>query len=157
MQLSTKGRYSIMAMLELAQMQETPEGLRPVSLSEISKRQDISLSYLEQLFAKLRKAGLVVSSRGPGGGYRLAKEIYDIKLNDITSAVEEPILVTRCGGHGDCVNGEKCNSHDLWMSLANHIETFMEDITLAMVLTRNLPAYDATRHTCDTLSSKAGK
>lgn len=152
MQLSTKGRYSIMAMLELAQMQETEEGLRPVSLSEISKRQDISLSYLEQLFAKLRKAELVISSRGPGGGYKLAKEIYDIKLNDITAAVEEPILVTRCGGHGNCVRGQKCNSHDLWMSLSDHIETFMEDITLAMVLTKNLPDYDAEKHVCENLA-----
>jgi len=153
MQLSTKGRYSIMAMLELAQMQETEDGQKPVSLSEISKKQDISLSYLEQLFAKLRKADLVVSSRGPGGGYKLAKETYDIKLSEITKAVEEPILVTRCGGSSNCVKGVKCNSHDLWMSLSEHIETFMSDITLAMVLTRNLPEYDASNHQCENLAS----
>lgn len=144
-----------MAMLELAQMQETEDGQKPVSLSEISKRQDISLSYLEQLFAKLRKAGLVVSSRGPGGGYKLAKETYDIKLSEVTQAVEEPILVTRCSGSANCVKGVKCNSHDLWMSLSDHIETFMSDITLAMVLTRNLPEYDATQHQCENLAGAA--
>tara|TARA_Y100001960_G_scaffold38935_1_gene37448 strand:+ start:730 stop:1194 length:465 start_codon:yes stop_codon:yes gene_type:complete len=153
MQLSTKGRYSIMAMLELAQMQEAEDGsTRPVSLLEISKKQDISLSYLEQLFAKLRKAGLVVSSRGPGGGYKLAKDTYEIRLNEITSAVEEAILVTRCAGTSNCVKGVKCNSHDLWMSLSEHIETFMNDITLAMVLTRNLPVYDEGKHTCKNLA-----
>jgi Rrf2 family transcriptional regulator, iron-sulfur cluster assembly transcription factor len=152
MQLSTKGRYSIMAMLELAQMQETQNGVRSVSLAEISEKQDISLSYLEQLFAKLRKAGLVVSSRGPGGGYKLAKETYDIKLNEITKAVEEPIIVTRCAGNANCVKGHKCNSHDLWMSLSEHIENFMQDITLAMVLARNLPNYDETKYICKKIS-----
>jgi Rrf2 family iron-sulfur cluster assembly transcriptional regulator len=151
MQLSTKGRYSIMAMLELAQMQEVPQGTRAVSLAEISEKQDISLSYLEQLFAKLRRAGLVVSSRGPGGGYRLAKDVSQIVLTEVTKAVEEPILVTRCGGTGNCVKGVKCNSHDLWMSLSSHIEEFMGDITLGMVLANNLPKYDSEKHNCSNL------
>lgn len=154
MQLSTKGRYSIMAMLELVQMQNATENSNPVCLAEISKKQDISLSYLEQLFAKLRKAGLVVSSRGPGGGYKIAKEPADIKMNDITAAVEEPILITRCGGHRNCSKGIKCNSHDLWMGLSEHIDRFMSDITLEMVLTENLPEYDKEKYTCKNLLKK---
>lgn len=154
MQLSTKGRYSIMAMLELAQMQNSKENPSPISLLEISKKQDISLSYLEQLFAKLRKAGLVVSSRGPGGGYKLAKDPADIRMNDITAAVEEPILVTRCGGHRNCTMSGTCNSHDLWMGLSEHIDRFMNDITLEMVITRSLPQYDKEKYTCKILLGK---
>jgi Rrf2 family iron-sulfur cluster assembly transcriptional regulator len=141
MHLSTRGRYAIMAMLDLAQLAETSP--RPVTLAQIAERQQISLSYLEQLFAKLRKAGVVDSVRGPGGGYQIPKPLNLIWLADIIGAVDETIDVTRCGamhdpqgpaqGHG-CVHGGKCNSHDLWSALGRHIEGFMRKVSLQMVL-----------------------
>ena len=127
MKLTTKGRYAVTAMLDLAL--HTSDN--PVSLAEISERQDISLSYLEQLFAKLRKAGLVVSMRGPGGGYQLNGAPQDIIVADIISAVDENVDATRCGGLGDCQDNKRCLTHDLWMDLSNQIRVFLSDITLA--------------------------
>lgn len=127
MKLTTKGRYAVTAMLDLA----LHTGDNPVSLAEISERQDISLSYLEQLFAKLRKAGLVVSMRGPGGGYQLNGAPADIVIADIISAVDEHVDATRCGGLGDCQDNKRCLTHDLWMDLSNQIRVFLSDITLA--------------------------
>lgn len=141
MHLSTRGRYAIMAMLDLAQLASSSP--RPVTLAQIAERQQISLSYLEQLFAKLRKAGVVDSVRGPGGGYQIPKPLNLIWLADIVNAVDEVIDVTRCGamsdprgpqnGHG-CVHGSKCNAHDLWSALGRHIEQFMRKVNLQMVL-----------------------
>ncbi|MBI1309387.1 MAG: Rrf2 family transcriptional regulator [Proteobacteria bacterium] len=141
MHLSTRGRYAIMAMLDLAQLSENSE--RPVTLAMIAERQQISLSYLEQLFARLRKAGVVDSVRGPGGGYKIPRALGAIWLSEIISAVDETIDVTRCGvtevggapeaGHG-CVYGAKCNAHDLWGALGRHIEGFMRRVSLQMVL-----------------------
>lgn len=132
MKLTTKGRYAVTAMLDLA----LHNGEEPVSLAEISERQDISLSYLEQLFAKLRKAGLVVSMRGPGGGYQLKGDPAHIAIADIISAVDENVDATRCGGLGDCQDNKRCLTHNLWMDLSNQIRVFLSEITLADMTTR---------------------
>ena len=132
MKLTTKGRYAVTAMLDLA----LHNGEEPVSLAEISERQDISLSYLEKLFAKLRKAGLVVSMRGPGGGYQLKGDPAHIAIADIISAVDENVDATRCGGLGDCQDNKRCLTHDLWMDLSNQIRVFLSEITLADMTTR---------------------
>ena len=137
MKMSTKGRYAVMAMIDIG---EHSHG-RPISLAEIAERQDISQEYLEQLFGKLRKAGLVESARGPGGGYRLAREAGEIPMADIILAVDEPLRVTRCEGDAveGCVKGEKCNSHDLWSSLGRQMMYFLGSITLDDVVSkRNL-------------------
>ncbi len=132
MKLTTKGRYAVTAMLDLA----LHTGAEPVSLAEISERQDISLSYLEQLFSKLRKSGLVVSMRGPGGGYQLNGNPKDIAIADIISAVDEAVDATRCGGLGDCQNNQRCLTHDLWTDLSNQIRLFLSEITLADMIER---------------------
>ena len=132
MKMSTKGRYAVMAMIDIAS-QPTAS---PVSLAEIAERQDISQEYLEQLFGKLRKAGLVDSVRGPGGGYRLARPVASIIL-----AVDEPLRVTRCEGDAvdGCVKGERCCAHDLWSSLGRQMMYFLASITLEdVVAKRNL-------------------
>lgn len=127
MKLTTKGRYAVTAMLDLA----LHNGGQPVSLAEISERQDISLSYLEQLFSKLRKAGLVTSMRGPGGGYQLNGDPNGIVVSDIIAAVDESVDATRCGGMSDCQDNKRCLTHDLWADLSDQIRTFLSDITLA--------------------------
>lgn len=127
MKLTTKGRYAVTAMLDLA----LHNGGQPVSLAEISERQDISLSYLEQLFSKLRRAGLVTSMRGPGGGYQLNGEPEGIVVSDIIAAVDESVDATRCGGMTDCQDNKRCLTHDLWSDLSDQIRTFLSDITLA--------------------------
>ncbi len=132
MKLTTKGRYAVTAMLDLA----LHNGNQPVSLAEISERQDISLSYLEQLFAKLRKAGLVVSMRGPGGGYQLNGKPSDIPISAIIGAVDENVDATRCGGLGDCHDNKPCLTHDLWMDLSKQIRDFLSEITLADMTSR---------------------
>jgi Rrf2 family iron-sulfur cluster assembly transcriptional regulator len=134
MKLSTKGRYAVMAMVDIGQ---NGEG-RTVSLAEISERQDISQEYLEQLFVKLRKAGLVQSARGPGGGYRLARDADDIVIYDVISAVDEPMKMTRCEGDAvdGCVKGERCCTHDLWSSIGRQVNTFLANVTLDDVVNR---------------------
>lgn len=127
MKLTSKGRYAVTALLDVAL--HTDVG--PVSLAEISERQDISLSYLEQLFSRLRKHELVRSVRGPGGGYLLGKDPADISVGDIISAVNESIDATRCRGVGDCQNGVRCLTHSLWTELSDRIEDFLSSITLA--------------------------
>lgn len=126
MRLTTKGRYAVTAMLDLAL--NAHKG--PVSLSDISERQSISVSYLEQLFSKLRKNGLVSSVRGPGGGYRLAREGGDIYIAQIIDAVDESVDVTRCGGAADCQGGMTCLTHDLWSDLSAKLHDFLESISL---------------------------
>lgn len=136
MHLSTRGRYAIMAMLDLAVLGMGTS--RPVTLAMIAERQQISLSYLEQLFAKLRKAGVVDSVRGPGGGYKVSRPLENVWLSDIVNAVDEVIDVTRCGGDvggpGCMEGGKRCNSHELWGALGRHIEGFMRRVNLKMVL-----------------------
>jgi Rrf2 family iron-sulfur cluster assembly transcriptional regulator len=137
MKMSTKGRYAVMAMIDIA---GTSNGA-PISLAEIAQRQDISQEYLEQLFGKLRKAGLVDSSRGPGGGYKLAREAADIPMSAIVVAVDEPLRVTRCEGDAveGCVRGQRCCAHDLWSSLGRQMMYFLDSVTLDDVVSkRNL-------------------
>lgn len=126
MRLTTKGRFAVTAVLDLT----TNQGEGPVSLGEISARQKISLSYLEQLFGKLRRNGLVNSTRGPGGGYMLARSVDDISVADIIAAVDEPIDATQCGGQENCVDDQKCITHDLWEGLNEHIFAYLRDIKL---------------------------
>ena len=133
MKLTTKGRYAVTAMLDLA----LHNGGQPVSLADISERQDISLSYLEQLFSKLRRAGLVVSMRGPGGGYQLNGEPEAIVVADIISAVDESVDATRCGGMADCQDNKRCLTHDLWADLSSQIRNFLSGITLADMTNRS--------------------
>lgn len=142
MQLSTRGRYAVMAMVDLAVQQTIGCECGPVCLAEIAARQQLSLSYLEQLFGKLRRAGLVGSARGPGGGYRLARSSDAISIADIVAAVEEPIQATRChAGAGGCmaargprVAAERCQTHDLWHELGRRIALFLAGVTLADVV-----------------------
>jgi Rrf2 family iron-sulfur cluster assembly transcriptional regulator len=139
--MSTKGRYAVMAMIDIGQNGGLQPGARPVSLAEIAMRQDISQEYLEQLFGKLRRSGLVVSARGAGGGYALARAASDIKLSDVILAVDETLRVTRCDGDAveGCVKGEKCCAHDLWSSLGRQMMYFLESISLEDVVEkRNL-------------------
>lgn len=109
----------------------------PVSLADISERQDISLSYLEQLFSKLRKNGLVISIRGPGGGYRLGRCSAQIAIADVISAVNESVDATKCQGKGNCQGGEQCLTHSLWKGLSHRIEEFLQNITLAELVAKN--------------------
>lgn len=132
MRLTTKGRYAVTAMLDLAL--HANEG--PVSLADISKRQEISLSYLEQLFAKLRQNALVKSVRGPGGGYRLNRNAGEVFVAEIIDAVNESIDATSCGGQGDCQQGEVCLTHHLWTDLSQQIHKFLSDISLASLVER---------------------
>lgn len=132
MKLTTKGRYAVTAMLDLA-LHDT-EG--PVNLADIARRQEISLSYLEQLFAKLRKNGLVESSRGPGGGYRLALTADDISISSVISAVDEQVDATRCGGLQNCQGHLRCLTHDLWQELSNQITSFLDSISLGDLVQR---------------------
>ena len=126
MKLTTRGRYAVTAMLDLA----INGGPQPVSLADISGRQEISLSYLEQLFAKLRRKELVTSARGPGGGYRLARSGTDIFVAQIIDAVDEAVDVTSCQGKGNCHHGETCLTHDLWEDLSGQIHDFLSQISL---------------------------
>jgi Rrf2 family iron-sulfur cluster assembly transcriptional regulator len=137
MHLSTKGRYAVMAMTDLAGRQ----GDRAVTLADIAARQEISLSYLEQLFARLRRRGLVKSTRGPGGGYRLAKSAEETKIVDIVLAVDEPLHATRCGGHstmGCMSKGERCLTHDLWAEMGRQVQDYLASVSLADVLAGRL-------------------
>jgi len=132
MKLSTKGRYAVTAMMDLA----LHDRFGPVTLAEISQCQGISLSYLEQLFARLRKKGLVEGVRGPGGGYRLARSAADVTVADIVSAVDEKVDATRCSGRRNCQEGKHCLTHELWTDLSQQIFTFLSGITLAQFVER---------------------
>jgi Rrf2 family iron-sulfur cluster assembly transcriptional regulator len=132
MRLTTKGRYAVTAMLDLALHGSSG----PVSLADISGRQDISLSYLEQLFAKLRRNDLVTSVRGPGGGYRLSRHTGEIFVAQIVDAVNEAVDATGCGGTSDCQQGEVCLTHHLWCDLSDQIHGFLSQISLANLVER---------------------
>lgn len=127
MRLTTKGRFAVTAMLDIA----LHEADKPVTLAGISERQSISLSYLEQLFSRLRKQGLVSSVRGPGGGYRIAKAHADISVSSIITAVDEQIDATQCGGNENCHDEGRCMTHDLWASLNGKILEYLSGVSLA--------------------------
>ena len=133
MKLTTKGRYAVTAILDLA----LHDSQGPVALADISRRQDISLPYLEQLFNKLRRHGLVESARGPGGGYRLALVVGEVTIARVIFAVDEPMDVTRCGGQQNCQGRERCLTHDLWMELNLHVSEFLNGVTLADLIQRH--------------------
>ncbi|WP_114326634.1 Fe-S cluster assembly transcriptional regulator IscR [Candidatus Colwellia aromaticivorans] len=133
MRLTSKGRYAVTAMLDVT----IHASHGPVSLADISERQGISLSYLEQLFSKLRKHGLVNSVRGPGGGYRLGKCSAEIAISDVILAVNESVDATKCEGKGNCQGGEQCLTHSLWQGLSERIEEFLKNITLAELVAKN--------------------
>jgi len=161
--LSTKGRYAVMALVDLASQSDG----RPVALADIAERQEISLSYLEQLFAKLRRGGLVRSVRGPGGGYLLARTADDTRVSDAILAVDEPIRATRCksGSSAGCrANKSRCLTHDLWEELGNQIHVFLNSVSLADVCNRRVlrhshahigDAYPATEPKAETPVSPA--
>ena len=130
MRLTTKGRYAVTAMLDLAV--HATDG--PITLADISQRQGISLSYLEQLFSKLRKRELVASARGPGGGYRLSRDAGEINVAEVIAAVDETVDATRCAGQGNCQNGEECLTHKLWMDLSDQLFNFLNGISLGQLV-----------------------
>ena len=133
MKLTTKGRYAVTAMLDLALHGEGG----PVSLAEISTRQEISLSYLEQLFSKLRKNGLVISTRGPGGGYSVGRGLSDVPVSEIISAVNESVDATQCAGRENCLSHGRCLTHDLWEGLSLQIEEFLSNVSLQDMIDRH--------------------
>ncbi len=133
MRLTTKGRYAVTAMLDLALHNDHG----PTSLADISERQGISLSYLEQLFAKLRKMQLVTSTRGPGGGYKLNKNPAEIVVADVIVAVDETVDATRCGGSKNCQGEARCLTHDLWEDLSAQIRDFLSNVSLADLINRH--------------------
>ena len=137
MRLSTKGRYAVMAMADLARHGAQGGGQAAVRLSEIAARQEISLAYLEQLFARLRRAGLVTGARGPGGGYRLASAPAAVSIVSIVVAADEPLEAVRCDGpdgHGCMTRGERCLTHDLWDALGRRIEDYLASVSLEDVV-----------------------
>lgn len=133
MRLTSKGRYAVTAMLDVA----LHAGDGPVSLADISERQGISLSYLEQLFARLRKQGLVSSVRGPGGGYRLGMNAAAISVGSVIAAVDESVDATKCQGKGDCQSGHQCLTHTLWCALSERISNFLDGISLAELVNQS--------------------
>ncbi len=133
MKLTSKGRYAVTAMLDVAL--HSTRG--PVPLADISERQEISLSYLEQLFSRLRKEQLVESVRGPGGGYKLGRDAIDIAVGDVIRAVDEKVDATRCQGQADCQGGERCLTHSLWQDLSDRISVFLDNITLGELMAKH--------------------
>ena len=132
MRLTTKGRYAVTAVLDLALHQDSG----PVSLAAISERQGISLSYLEQLFAKLRRNHIVSSTRGPGGGYTLTNSVNDVSVSDVILAVDENCKVVDCDENDGCHGGYQCLTHDLWQELSNEIRSFLDGITLSEIMSQ---------------------
>lgn len=130
MRLTTKGRYAVTAMIDIALHRQRG----PVSVTEVAERQAISSAYLEQLFSKLKRAGLLRSVRGPGGGYELARGLGDVTVADIIEAVGEGVDATRCHGAADCHDGATCLTHDLWSALSSHIDQFLTSVTLDSLL-----------------------
>lgn len=141
MKLTTKGRYAVTAMLDLALHDDNG----PVTLNDIAGRQGLSLSYLEQLFARLRRNGLVKSTRGPGGGYSLSRVAGEIAVADVITAVDEKVDNTRCGGKTDCQNHKKCLTHDLWCDLSDQIQQFLANISLGDLMQRGVVQEVAAR------------
>lgn len=153
MRLSTKGRYAVMAMVDLASFSSN----KPVSLADIADRQEISLSYLEQLFGKLRKGGLVKSVRGPGGGYLLARSSADTRVSDIVMAVDEPLKATRCkaGSPAGChTDKSRCLTHDLWEELGNQIYLYLSSVSLEDIVERRVLGTSGKVYQEESLDSK---
>ena len=134
MRLTTTGRFAVTAMIDLGMRHQRG----PITLAGISERQRISLSYLEQLFGRLRRQGIVDSVRGPGGGYTLAKSLDEISVAAIIRAVDEPIDATQCGGLGNCRDDRECMTHDLWMTLNTHIYDYLESVMLSELVSKQL-------------------
>ena len=139
MRLTTKGRYAVTAMLDLALNQD--QG--PISLADIARRQDISLSYLEQLFSRLRKQTLVSSARGPGGGYTLGRDARNIDIAQVVTAVDESLDATACGGTGKCHGDQPCLTHALWNDLSNSIYDYLSGISLQDVINGHIRRQEA--------------
>ena len=133
MKLTSKGRYAVTAMLDVSLHAQRG----PVSLADISERQEISLSYLEQLFSRLRKEQLVESVRGPGGGYKLGREASAISVGEVIRAVDESVDATRCQGKADCQGGVRCLTHNLWEGLSQRISLFLDNITLGELMAQH--------------------
>ena len=152
MRLTTKGRFAVTAMMDLA----LRHGGGPVTLAQISARQKISLSYLEQLFGKLRRRQLVDSVRGPGGGYRLAKDMSVITVSEIILAVDEPIDATQCAGKENCKDEQKCLTHDLWATLNSRIFDYLESVSLRQ-LVENQRSKDSGVNTVRDMRQNPGK
>lgn len=152
MRLTTKGRYAVTAMLDLAMHQD--QG--PIALADIAQRQGISLSYLEQLFAKLRRRSLVNSVRGPGGGYNLARRAADIAVADVIAAVDESVDTTRCGGAHNCQNDGPCLTHDLWQDLSLRIYDYLSRISLQQLVDRRDESAKRMAATCTAIDVKLG-
>ena len=146
MMLTTKGRYAVMALVDMAGQNRFLGQNKAISLADIAARQDITVAYLEQIFCKLKNAGVVKSIRGPGGGYVLAKDAADTSISEIISAVEEQIKMVRCGTHGaaegkkaGCMGEKgKCATHDLWDGLGRQIENYLNAVTLEDVISNKL-------------------
>lgn len=148
MKLSTKGRYAVMAMVDIAAHTEG----KPIALADVAERQEISLSYLEQLFGKLRRGGLVKSVRGPGGGYLLAHGAKDTRISDIILSVDEPIKTTRCtpGSPAGCKsNKSRCLTHDLWQELGNNIYLYLNSVSLADVISNRVLGSSGEKYRID--------
>ncbi len=133
MKLTTKGRYAVTAMLDIAYNDKG----NPIPLAEISSRQNISLSYLEQLFSRLKKRGLVQSIKGPGGGYKLSKDANNIVISEVIQAVDDNLETTSCNGKANCHNNSQCISHNLWQDLGVEIRNFLSEVTLQQVISKN--------------------
>ncbi|WP_114193373.1 Fe-S cluster assembly transcriptional regulator IscR [Edaphovirga cremea] len=153
MRLTSKGRYAVTAMLDVAL--HSQEG--PVPLADISERQGISLSYLEQLFSRLRKNGLVASVRGPGGGYLLGKDAAEIAVGEVITAVDESVDATRCQGKEGCQGGDRCLTHTLWRDLSERISGFLNNITLAELVNSEEVLDVADRQNNDTRRTANGR
>lgn len=150
MRLTTKGRFAVTAMVDLAMRGDHS----PVTLAGISERQKISLSYLEQLFGKLRRSNIVSSVRGPGGGYRLARPASQIAISEIILAVDEPLDATNCEGRGDCLNGGACITHELWQGLTKTIYAYLAEVTLQEMVDAQAQKKDASATANVKLSSQ---
>ena len=139
MKLNTRGRYAVMAMADIARRSQG----KAIPMARIAERQHISLAYLEQLFSRLRQAGLVVSMRGPGGGYVLARPASEIKVGEVMKAVGEPVQMTRCDRDRDegCINGDDCNTHVLWTALSEHIYSFLDTVSLQDVVDKKIQPF----------------
>lgn len=135
MMLTTKSRYAVMALVEVAALNSG----RPARLADISSSQDIPLSYLEQIFSKLKTAGIVISVKGPGGGYLLSDNTENVLIIDVIDAVDESIKMTRCGNGRYCTkSGEKCKTHDLWKGLGHQIRAYLSSVSIADILSGNI-------------------
>ena len=153
MRLTTKGRFAVTAMMDLAMNQ----GKHPVTLAAISRRQKISLSYLEQLFGKLRRHALVDSVRGPGGGYRLAQDMAQISVADIILAVDEMLDSTQCGGKQNCRDEKKCITHNLWADLNRHIFDYLGGVTLGQLVDAQGPRPEGVAQLHDLRATRQGR